>query len=1118
MSGEFVPSDQEYRLRIETDLDATFFVEAGAGTGKTRELVCRITNLIAFGLAEINRIAAITFTEAAAAELRDRVRVELEKLVTEKTLDEEKRMRCNAALAHFDDASIQTLHSFAASLLRERPFEAGLPPNFEVVAEIESSIELEQNWQDWMDGTMDREEVASHLLIAMTLGLRLDDLKTAARLLHENYDRLPDQFEVIPPSPRRAASIIVAEASRIRELQTLANRGLDDPLAAHARRVTELADMLVSMDCTGDAALSLLAGFGKLSCRYGIQKDWGREPSTGMNGCKILKELLGELEEAKCEELEAVRRAALMPLLEDLRFSLLTWIERRRSTGKVHFHDLLVRARDMLRDIPGVRKHFQERFTHILIDEFQDTDPIQAEIAFFLTADRNAMGGGALTEKDWRKLRITPGKLFVVGDPKQSIYRFRRADIATVQEVGELLGTDKVLLEQNFRSQEPVIGWVNAVFRKWMGEGKPYLQAAYANLSARWNDKDAVPPMGVHRFGLSMDEPASQVKRHEAVSITGAVCRIKSGGWLVRDVSKNTLRPARYGDICILMPTRTILPYVERALDDSRIPYRVESESFVLGTQDVREVLNCLRTIDSPADRVALVAALRSTAFGCSDVELVEFLDKGGCLDYTSPGKADGPVREALEVLARFNQARTWMPIDQLIEMFIRERRLAEISFGRARPRERLRRLKLVVEQARAFSQVGERSLRVFADWIEQQMAEGSRMVEIPVPEADEDAVRIMTIHAAKGLEFPIVVLAGIGSSGSSRGSSVIFSRDGGNVHVSLGSEAKRFITSGYEVAREREKEADEEEAVRLMYVATTRARDHLVLSLYRKATKSESKALAAVIDRLATEADCEWHDIDCSQIEIVQTSESGTGAEGAVDNAVDRERWIAGRMAVLKQASKKPAIAVTELAHSDKEEAEWGEVYYRKGRGGTSLGRAVHSVLQSIDLATGEGLEGISRAQAAAEGIPHLWEDVAKMVGNALRTSVVRRAVASDRYYRELFAVMPLGDIMIEGYIDLLFEEEDGIVIADYKTDVLGDEIEKERMNQYNLQAAAYALAVSEVTNKTVKEVVLLFIRSEKEVTLINPSDLYDMVREQATAFFDDDSGEERCHPILPA
>ncbi|MFC1865154.1 UvrD-helicase domain-containing protein [Chloroflexota bacterium] len=1098
MNGKFDPSDQASRDRIETDLNTTCFVEAGAGTGKTRELVCRIINLIACGMGEINHIAAITFTEAAAAELRDRVRNELEKHAADQALEEEKRARCQAALSRFDDASIQTLHSFAASLLRERPFEAGLPPNFEVTAEMEASIEFEKNWQEWVDSAMEKEEISSHLFTAMNLGLRLDDLRTVARSLHDNYDRLSDRFEAVSPPLRRAAGLVMGEMNRIRELQSLASKGLDDPLAAHAHRVAELADILGSMDCSSNAALSLLAGFGKLSCRLGSQKDWANM-KTGENGCKILKDLLAELEETKCEELEAVRRAALIPLLEDIRYSLLTWVEHRRNTGKVNFHDLLVRTRDMLREMPEVREHFQEHFTYILIDEFQDTDPIQAEIAFFLSADRSAMGDSALKEKDWRKLIVAPGKLFVVGDPKQSIYRFRRADIATVQEVGELLGTDKVPLEQNFRSQQPVIDWVNAIFSKWMGNGKPRIQAAYSSLSWRWNNEEAVPPMGVHHFGLAVDEPASQIKKYEAISIAGAISRIKTGQWLVRDENNNSLRPARYCDICILMPTRTILPYVERALDEAQIPYRVESESFILGTQDVRELLSCLRAIDSPADRVALVAALRSTAFSCSDVELVEFLDKGGCLDYTSPVKANGSVTEALEVLARYNQMRLWAPIDQLIEKFIRERRLAELSFGRARPRERLRRLKLVTDQARAFSQVGERSLRVFVDWMEQQMAEGSRMVEIPVPEADEDAVRIMTIHAAKGLEFPIVVLAGIGSSGTSRSSQVIFDRGGVGVHVSLGAEGKKFITLEYEAACEREKEADEEELVRLMYVATTRAKDHLVISLYRKATRSESKVLNAVIERFAMEANCVWHEIDCASIDLTETLQARSDSKDTPETSENRESWIAHHAKVIKQASSKPAIAVTKLAHSDKDEAEWGEVHYRKGRGGTSLGRAVHSVLQSIDLATGEGLEEISQAQATAEGIPHLCNDVAMMVSNALRTLAVRRAIASGKYYRELFVSLPLEMILVEGFIDLLFEEDDGIVIVDYKTDMLDEKTEEERMGQYKLQAAAYALVVSEITNKPVKEVVLVFVRTEKELILKNLRDLYDTVRERS-------------------
>jgi ATP-dependent helicase/nuclease subunit A len=1087
MSQEFVPSDQKHRIRVENELDTTFFVEAGAGTGKTRELVQRITNLIVCGVTQIDHIAAITFTEAAAAELKDRVRTDLERCATDRTLDGEKIARCRAALTRFDDASIQTLHSFAASLLRERPFEAGLPPNFEVVAQMEAGIDFERNWQEWGDGAMERKETASHLLTAMTLGLRMNDLKTAARLLHENYDMMPDRFEPVPPPSPRIAQAVVSEAKHIELLMELANEGFNDTLAAHAQRVVDLARTLSSMNYSGNAALSLLAGFGKLSCKAGRKQDWA-DVKAGVNGCTVLKQLLEKLEAMKCEELEAVRRAALMPLLEDLRSSLLNWVEQRRSDSKVDFHDLLVRTRDMLRDVPDVREHFQKHFTHILIDEFQDTDPIQAEIAFFLAADQKAMGRSALTEKDWRKLVTTPGKLFMVGDPKQSIYRFRRADIATVQDVGEIPGTDNVPLEQNFRSQEPVIAWVNAVFGRWMGDGKPHVQATYAKLSARWNDKGAVPPMGVHRFGEAVDEAAAQLRKYEASSIANVLYVIKKRQWQVRNAVTNTLHPARYCDICVLMPTRTVLPYIERALDEANIPYRIESESLIFGTQDVRELLSCLRAIDSPADRVALVAALRSTAFGCNDVELVEYLDSGGLLDYTSPGKADGPVSEAMQVLARYNEMRTWVPIDQLIEMFIRERRLAEIAFGRARPRERLRRLKMVAQQARAFSEIGERSLRIFADWMEQQMAEGSRMVEIPVPEADEDAVRIMTIHAAKGLEFPIVILAGIGGTGASRGNPVIFERDGGSVEVSLGIEGRKFVTSGYERAREQEKEMDEAEAVRLMYVATTRARDHLMVSLYRKATKSMSNALAAVIERFAGETGCKWDEIDCSQVDTEEIRERDTDVPNVLGTEADREKWITDRETVLEQASRKPAIAVTALAHLDKEEPERGEIYYRKGRGGTSLGRAVHSVLQSIDLATGKDLEEIARAQAAAEGIHDKWKEVAGLVRRGLNAQAVKRAVVSNKYHREVFVSVPYENVLVEGFIDLLFEEDGGLVVVDYKTDVLDNEEEEmKRQDRYQLQAGTYALTIEKATSKPVKEVVLLFLRCGKEMIVTN-------------------------------
>jgi len=1085
VSDSFIPSDQEYRLRIENELDSTFFVEAGAGTGKTHELVQRIVNLVKEGRAEIDRIAAITFSEAAAAELKDRVRFELEKHCSHPGLDEMQRTRCRTAVAGLDNASIQTLHSFASSILREKPFEAGLPPNFEVLADIEESINFEEDWQSWIDAAMEDDDISRHVFTAMTLGLKLDSLKALASSLQADYDLLPDYFQAVAPPARRAVGSLVAEIDHINGLIPLAKNGEDDPLVQHAQRMLAMGRKLALMDQTGDAALSVLANFGKLT-GSGRQTDWLKNPASGLNGCKEMKDLCTELEELKNGELEGIRLSALMPLLESLREFTLDCVQRRRSSGKALFQDLLIWARDMLCDNAAVRGHFQQRYTHLLIDEFQDTDPIQAEIAFFIAADAKAMGQAAVSEKDWKKLLIAPGKLFVVGDPKQSIYRFRRADIATVHDVAALLGDCRLPLQQNFRSQEPVIGWVNSIFTEWMGGGVSHIQAAYSLLSARWNCDGGKPPFGVHKFGEAVMGKVDQVRGQEVAAIAGIVQVVKAADWKVRADGRGNLRSAEFRDICILMPTRNILPLLERALDAAGIPYRVESESFVLGTQDVRELLNCLRAIDSPADRVALVAALRSTAFGCSDVELVQFLDDGGKLDYTDPGNSVGPVQEALQVLAKFNQDRGMVPLDRLIEQFIRDRRMEEVSFFRPRPRERLRRLKLIVEKARSFAQVGGSSLRKFADWMDNQAGERVRMVEVPVPEKDEDAVRIMTIHAAKGLEFPIVLLAGTGGSGIGRGNSVIFDRQDNSVHVSIGSGNSLFTTPGYKQARENEKIAEDAEAVRLMYVAATRAKDHLILSLFRKGGKTPGKSSADLIDAMANITGCNWDDLDYSTAGAFPAGEKGKRAETLPDSEMDRQKWTENRAEILLSASRKISVSVTELARIAKEEADDEQKYYRTGRGGTNLGRAVHSVLQVIDLATGAGLDDISRAQAAAEGIADKWQEVAKLARNGLESAVVKRAVASGNYHREVFVSAPYEDKLLEGFMDIIFEEEGGLVIADYKTDAIDNEEELlQKKETYELQAGLYAKLANHVTGKIVKEVVLVFLRSGREIEI---------------------------------
>ncbi len=1094
MSQTFVPTDQAHRNRISGSLDETLFVEAGAGTGKTSALVERTVNLVASARATIDGVAAITFTEAAAAELRERVRLGLEEKGRSTSSTEEERQRCLREARRLERGSIQTIHSFAASLLRELPLEAGLPPDFDTVEEIEADLNFEDRWRRWLDEALEAEDIAPHLSNALRLGLKLDGLRKVAREFHNNYNLLLQTFAEARAPTLKAARGVVEAREEIRRLLRLAHDGADDPLGAHANRVADLGDRLAAMEPDTEKAALFLTRWGKLSSKEGNQKGWDVDRDTGENSCKLMKGLLHDLEGQRSQEEKEARRKAILPLLERLRRFVLTYAEERRNAGKAEFHDLLVWARNLLRDNPDAQAHFQRRFSHILIDELQDTDPIQAEIAFFL-AGRPGTGAA-----DWTRVKVTPGKLFMVGDSKQSIYRFRRADITALSRVRDLLGGAAVPLEQNFRCQEPIISWVNEIFGRWMSDDQGLTQAPYAALTARWSPPRATPPLGVHWFGGQRETSSHDIRQEEGANIAAVLRRIKSSAWKVRDGGDGGLRDARFQDVCVLIPNRTVLGALERALEDANIPYRIESQSMVLANQDVRELLDCMRAIDSPADQVALVAALRSSAFGCSDVELLRFVESGGSLDYINPGMANGPVRDALDTLRRFHESRTWEASDQLIERFIRERRMIEACFGRKRPRERWRRLRFVVQRARAFTQVGGGSLRAFLNWIERQAQEGARMVETPVPETDEDAVRIMTIHAAKGLEFPIVLLAGLGSASRGRIGPVIFDRATGEVEVSIGPNKAPFVTAGFEEASRREVAMEESEAVRLMYVAATRAKDHLIVSLFHG--KRGEKSAAARIADLSSRRPELWHGILLGTGDVGEVVAESVGDESKVDTATDRMTWLQKRREDFARASIPASVAATKLAEIDKEEAERGEVSYRRGRAGTSLGRAVHSALQSIDLETGAGLEEISRAQAAAEGIGGRWRDVARLVRRGIETSVVKRAVASKQYYREVFVSTPVNGTLVEGFIDLLFESDGCLVVVDYKTDeVDGEEAAGRAKDRYRVQVGAYALAVEEATGLPVKEIVLAFLHAEREVPFKDLENLKTLARERVEA-----------------
>ena len=1111
--SDFVPVDIDARQAIGEDLGATLFVEASAGTGKTTSLVQRVTNLVATGTTTLDCIAAITFTEAAAAELRDRIRTELEKASGDDQRVQVERDRCYRGIADLDQADICTLHAFAGNLLRERPLEAGLPPSFETSDEILAGIKFEDEWSAWLDRHLDGDtDLALHLSLALTLGLTLTHLRTIARAFHQNYSDLSDvSFCGADSSQPSVMAQLLGAADELDRLCRYSKIGSGDPLHDHVQNRLALLRRVPTAPAGPADEYRLLLALLPLRQSRGRQGDWNADPDSGRNACAALKDILSDLDQQVNEEIQNARRAALMPILDDLRRLVLEYARQRRAEGRAEFHDLLVWARELLRDNPRVRDYFRNRYTHLLIDEAQDTDPIQAEIAMLLAGPGHAETSDPHPPIPWDQVSPEPGKLFVVGDPKQSIYRFRRADVGQMKRLQssmEQSGGRTLKLVQNFRSQRPVIGWVNRLFEQWMqgphgaGEDDRSSQAVYDSMSALWVG-DTGNPNSPRVWTLAnepVDAPIGEIRLEEARQIGLLLRQMIAEQWetLDREATDSngyeTYRQVSHSDVCILMPRRTGLAALERGLEAADIPFRLESASLVFETQEIRDLLNCLAAIDDPANQVATVAALRSPAFGCSDVDLLRHRSRGGSFDYlsnVSPNRGDEVVIGAFEVLRRFHRARLVETTGSLIDRFVRERGLMEAAVGYPRMREQWRRYRFLVEQAGRFNRAGGGTLRAFLQWVDDQIAEGARVTEAPVPESDEDAVRVMTIHGSKGLEFPVVILTGINSAPARGGNPVIVDRQTGRVEVGIGPANSRFATPGFEELVEIDNRMSAEEHIRLMYVATTRARDHLVLSMRRpsKGARTTSSMIAEYMEN----GDALWQAVELDESDAFgETRPLDSGDElDVIDEALHStehlDQWVAKRKRVIERLSLPQFVAATGLsqAFKDEEEEQDSPEPWRRGRAGTSVGRAVHAVLQSIDLATGEGVEHRARAQAVAEGVPDREEEIARLAKVAVQSDVVKRAVASKRIWREVPVAAPVGDGSLHGFIDLLFEEEDGLVVVDYKTDSVTEAQFPEVTQRYRLQGGAYAHAIAQITGRPVKEMVFLYLQPNREEPL---------------------------------
>jgi ATP-dependent exoDNAse (exonuclease V) beta subunit len=1137
-------------------LDETLVVEAAAGSGKTTELVRRIVHLLAEARAEVSEIVAVTFTEKAAGELKLRLRVEIE-AARSATADAARRTCLERALAHLEEAAVNTIHGFCADLLRERPVEACIDPRFGVLTEGQSRALFDRAFDLWLQETLeDPPEGIRRSLRRASRGRDggpITRLRDAAWQLASWRD-FPAAWVRAPFAREDQISALTARLHDFAEATGECTRTDDafyrDMGPARAASAAIRRDEAVrGRDSDGlEARLIQLLderSFAHPNSKGAANKWRGRIPLADVR--RLREELVEGLQEfapAADADLAALLQAELRECTR--RYELL-----KQRAGQLDFLDLLLRTRDLLRDHEPVRREFQRRYRRILVDEFQDTDPLQAEILLLLASDDPAVS-------DWRETAPSPGKLFIVGDPKQSIYRFRRADVAVYQQVKDMLlerGARLIRLSTNFRSVPAVLHCINAAFGFHMRADARILQTDYVDLVPSRCDPPEQQPALV---ALPVPKPYGAARitfRAIAESLPEAVGAfvhwlISESGWTVAERSA-----ANHGEerrvqiaprhICVLFRRFESFgedvsrAYVE-ALEARSVPHLLVGGRSFHRREEVETMRAALSAIEWPDDELSVFATLHGAIFALGDEELLQYRMQYGKLHpFRLPqGEIAGnlqPVIDALALLRSLHVARNYVPAVETISRLLTTTRAHAAFALRPSGEQALANVLHVAEIARRYEAAGGISFRGFVDELRQEADSGDEG-EAPILEEGSDGVRMMTVHKAKGLEFPVVVLADLGAQLAHTQTSRHVDPERGLCALRLGPWSPREL-------RERETleiDRDRAEALRLGYVAATRARDLLVIpavgdlaqearwfsalnvAIYPEMSRRRDAAPAprcpafgpdSVLIRPNAEPEgpCTvqpgrhsfgsgesaysvvWWDPRKLNLGIParfglrQDELLSKDAPAAViaEDLARYQAWKEDLAATLARGARPSLVVrtVTEqaAAATEGENPERVTILSVAGAGqerphGPRFGTLVHAILASVSLDAGrDEIEQHAQLQARIFGAPEEERSAAvSVVRDAIAHPLLRRAsraFAEGRCRRECPVVLRADDReLIEGVVDLAFEEAGVWTVVDFKTD---RELEGS-LAAYRRQVGLYADMVSRATGCPAHAVLL--------------------------------------------
>lgn len=1090
---------------------------AGAGTGKTRTLVARYLALLDEGV-PLRGIVAITFTKKAAREMRNRVREEIRVYRERTDVSGDERRRWDLLYSELDAARIGTIHSLCTELLHAHPAEAGVDPRFEVLVDGEVALVRAQAVAETLAWAADDED-GVRVFAALGADVLEDTLDT---LLQRRLDVPAPRAEwlahwgaVLTARQSGALEALPAGAEWRRCVAVLGDNEADDAGdKLEIVRRDALAAVRAAARGTQAQRLAALARLDGISLVGGRQNAW----PGGKEQIETVKEALKGLR-AQWREAAPLLGLALMPLDEQLAAMLPSlyavfdyagrrYDELKRERTTLDFDDLEGMALALL-EIPAVRAYWQSQVRAILVDEFQDTNERQRRLIHLLNGDG--------------------GKLFIVGDARQSIYRFRGADVTVFRAERERIerAGKTYTLEVSYRAHRALIDDLNALLAPVLGgeadPARPWVEP-FSPL-AHHRAQPSPGFAGPHIELLLAAGPKAEALAHAAAALAGRLgSMVDSGHYQVRDGTK--LRALDYGDIAILCRASTSFAVYEDALQAADVPFLTVSGRGFYGRPEVRDVLNALQAVTDPTDDLALAGLLRSPAMALPDEMLLALADARRAKAKDSPlwnvlptaaaawpEPARGRAERAVSIIAALHAQAGRLPVADLLKAFLDTTGYRAVLLH-AGDRRGVRNLSKLLADAHGSGLLG---VGEFLEYVAALRDSGTREGEARA--TAEGAVQIMSIHAAKGLEFPIVVLGDASYKPPSRRRPLLDPELG--IMLALQgteeededepSEQAADTPAVYRLARLRETDQESAEQDRLLYVAATRAREHLIISGHLRRgkrltaagwLKQLSEQVGLGLDRAFTDYDEHGsaalaRDLACGGRTVRATCcEPGYRAPHEAGRPAAAP---AGGFAV-QPALLEPLAGPEAAGGAEEPRSTPGRVWHVVGAAGHTrapaqvIGSLVHAALAAWRFPNGD-YPAWARARARSFGLTDerqledaIWQSRELLERFQAHPLYDEMRQADDRLREVPYSLDADGHVDV-GIIDALYRQGQRWTIVEFKTDRVDCAAEAERVAEdagYRRQVQRYMRAAARLLH-TAPRALICWLDCEGKVQVLD-------------------------------